>query len=566
VHLEALARVAGATAERATRAGAALATSAEAALATSAEAALATWAEAAPATWAGAAPATSAAGGEGNAGGGCQQPSDCPDTGSECVSRACHAGECGTEAVAAGTPVGDQVPGDCALVVCDGAGGLALEDADDPASDLDPCTDDVCEPGGATAHPPAAAGAPCGVGLSCDGAGSCVGCVVPSDCGPDPSCSSRTCVGDTCGLEPSPQGTPAAAQTPGDCQEVLCDGAGGVTSVATDDDLPPDTACATGVCTQGTPSHAPLPDTTPCPNGGQCVAGLCVTPCAVPSIDGSLGSSLGGVAAGSTTGQSSDYASTACQANTNGPDVAFEWVPPSDGCFQLDTDGSTFDTVLSVRRCSDGAEVACDDDSGIGAQSKATLFGAQTSETYVIVVDGFGSTNGSFMLAIAPVPCSLPPTEHIVGCPPGLCALALGAGPHGGDLYTYVLPGSAHPDVDDVAGSVCASYGNGHDLVLELDASGYSSFSVSTCAGNAGDSSISAYAAAPPAGALLGCNADANGAPSFCSKLGNPSVPGGTAEPLALTTSELFVVVDEFAHENYWNGVSTRTIVVELVP
>lgn len=509
-------------------------------------------------------------GGAGNTGGGggepCQQPGDCPDTGSECVSRTCSAGSCGTEPVAAGTPLGEQVPGDCLLAVCDGAGGVDHADADDPASDLDPCTDDVCEPGGATAHPPALAGTACGEGLQCDGAGACVGCVLPSDCGPDPNCSSRTCEAATCGLEALPQGAPAAKQTPGDCQEALCDGAGGVTMAPLDDDVPLDTACATGLCALGSPGYAPLPDGSPCPNGGSCTAGVCVTPCAAPSIDQDLGSALGSVAAGSTAGAGNEYPSTSCQANTNGPELAFAWKPPSDGCYQLDTDGSAFDTVLSVRRCSDGAEVACDDDDGIGSQSKATLFGAQAAESYVVVVDGFGSLQGDFMLEIVQVPCALPPTEQIVGCPQQLCAMAPGAGPHGGDLYTYVIPGSAHPELDDLGGSVCASYGNGHDLVLSLDASGYTSFSVSTCSGGGGDSSLAAYDAAPPGGQLLGCNADANGAPSFCSKLGDPASPGGVAEPVALTTSELFVVVDEFAHEGYWNGTSTRTIVVELVP
>jgi hypothetical protein len=506
---------------------------------------------------------------------GCNAPADCGTDG-PCVTFTCVANTCGSTFQPEGTVVGAGTAGDCRDDVCDAvgnvvaAGGVNLLDA--PAPDAVDCTVELCD--AISTNPssePAAEGTSCDDdgGFVCNDSGMCVDCVAPSDCGVDTECAVQTCVANTCGVTFTPSGTPLAAQTLGDCLEAQCDGAGGTTDAILDTDEPLDTACTTGLCTLGVPSNPPVTDGTECGFGGTCTAGVCGGVCAVPVIDQDLGSATGNaVASGTTVGAGNDYASAACQSSAGSADLAFYWEPPADGCYSISTEGSAIgDTVLSVRRCTDNGSEACDDDGGTGNLSQLTI-DVLASESFVIVVDGFGSSNnGNYVLNINPVACPLPPTESITACPAELCTFAAGAGPNGGDTFTYVLPGSAHPTVGDFGNvAACASYGNGRDLLLQLDATGYTNFTVNTCTAGAGDSSVAAYDAAPATGTMLGCNSDALGGPSFCSKLGNPAVSGGSPVATALNGNDLFVVVDEFSSAGYWNGTTTRTIVVELIP
>jgi hypothetical protein len=111
--------------------------------------------------------------------------------------------------------------------------------------------------------------------LVCDGDGNCVACLVPADCpGVDTECSQRTCESNQCGVDHTQAGTPLASQTIGDCHVLQCDGAGGTESVVDDGDADDGNACTTDSCLQGTPTHTPLPDTTPC-SGGECNMGFC---------------------------------------------------------------------------------------------------------------------------------------------------------------------------------------------------------------------------------------------------------------------------------------------------
>ncbi len=136
------------------------------------------------------------AGGNGGAGGGpeCSVPTDCPDTGNECVARTCDAGVCGTMPVAADTPIAAQTAGDCKVVVCDGA-GATMSNADDADVEIDAkaCTDDTCS-AGQPVHTPVMEGTACmdGGGKVCDDIGQCVECVTGADC------MSGVCQGNAC--------------------------------------------------------------------------------------------------------------------------------------------------------------------------------------------------------------------------------------------------------------------------------------------------------------------------------------------------------------------------------
>ena len=91
----------------------------------------------------------------------------------------------------------------------------------------------------------------------------------------------------------------------------------------------------------------------------------------------------------STAAESDDFPAT-CMAGSGGRDVAFEFTAPEAGRYDFTTSGSSFDTVLSVRRGCDGAELGCNDDARPGMDTTSALgVDLEACETVVVVVDGF---------------------------------------------------------------------------------------------------------------------------------------------------------------------------------
>ena len=122
--------------------------------------------------------------GAGGAGGGpieCIWDYDCGEA-SECMWFDCNDNWlCDTIYADVGTPVADQVSGDCKTKVCDGAGSIVEVVAADVPSDGEYCTQDSCD-NGVPVHKPAADGLNCTGGLCL--AGMCtawapVVCVTP---------------------------------------------------------------------------------------------------------------------------------------------------------------------------------------------------------------------------------------------------------------------------------------------------------------------------------------------------------------------------------------------------
>jgi hypothetical protein len=169
-----------------------------------------------------------------------------------------------------------------------------------------------------------------------------VGLLVETTCAPD-------CAGRTCGPDPA-CGTP-------------CGGCG------------PRFACTeAGSC-------APLGD-------------------ACPSAD--LGSALGSaVVSGVTAGASAFF--SRCGGEL-GADSGFSWTAPSDGRYSFSTEGSTFDTILSIRRdgCS-GTEIVCNDDTL--DLSSSVVVDLEAGDPVTAIVDGFDGATGVFSLGIHPVTC-----------------------------------------------------------------------------------------------------------------------------------------------------------------
>ncbi len=254
--------------------------------------------------------ATGGAGGEGGTGGTggttsmaeCAVAEDCPDTGNECLERACVDQTCTPSPVADGTAVASQTTGDCQVMVCDGA-GATKSDADDADLPVDgqECTGDVCT-AGVPSNPPVTEGTACGAGgaLFCDAAGACVGCLTDDQCGAPTDCATPVCNAGTCETTFADPSTPTPTQTDGDCLEVQCDGIGGTKIVNDDADILDDgNQCTSDVCDNGAATHPNQPSGTTCSDGGikcdgsgacvecltggDCMSGVCTSQvCAAP--------------------------------------------------------------------------------------------------------------------------------------------------------------------------------------------------------------------------------------------------------------------------------------------
>jgi hypothetical protein len=93
-----------------------------------------------------------------------------------------------------------------------------------------------------------------------------------------------------------------------------------------------------------------------------------------------------------------------CGTEGGAPEYIYTWTAPADGNYQIDTNGSAFDTVLHVydgANC-DAALIECDDDDGDGNQSLMTL-ALTAGQQITIVVDGWNANSGAFEMNITGV-------------------------------------------------------------------------------------------------------------------------------------------------------------------
>lgn len=245
----------------------------------------------------------------------CVAATDCPASTDDCKQAACVQSKCTLAPKASGTKIPKQSPGDCKDAVCDGKGSVtsAVNAADVPPDDQDPCTLDTCSAAGVP-YPPAPQGTTCGASV-CDGkgdcgmcqpgaklcsgasavktcngngtfdppvacagstpfcaGGACVECTDATQCAvPSNPCLDRACNANKCGTTPRAAGYKIATQVVGDCQDVVCDGNGAQTSQATDQDPPPDdfNPCTQNTCAGGKP-YPPESINTPCGSRAVC--------------------------------------------------------------------------------------------------------------------------------------------------------------------------------------------------------------------------------------------------------------------------------------------------------
>ncbi|MEC8278297.1 MAG: hypothetical protein VX026_11300, partial [Myxococcota bacterium] len=96
---------------------------------------------------------------------------------------------------------------------------------------------------------------------------------------------------------------------------------------------------------------------------------------------------------------STDQTQGTC-GSSGGLDFNFLWTAPDDGCLELDTQGSTYDTTLYVMDQCNGSVLVCNDDS-FGVQSYLSL-DVVAGEDYTLVVDGYSSfSTGDYIMNLA---------------------------------------------------------------------------------------------------------------------------------------------------------------------
>lgn len=115
--------------------------------------------------------------------------------------------------------------------------------------------------------------------------------------------------------------------------------------------------------------------------------------------NGDLGNTVPQTFMGSTATVDNTFFGT-CGGNSANDD-ALTFTAPAAGLYQIDTEGSSFDTVLYVLNgdCS-GSQIGCSDDSSGGTHSRVNV-NLAAGQQIVIIVDGTGVASGDYVVNIA---------------------------------------------------------------------------------------------------------------------------------------------------------------------
>jgi hypothetical protein len=113
---------------------------------------------------------------------------------------------------------------------------------------------------------------------------------------------------------------------------------------------------------------------------------------------------------GATCGFVQNYSD--CVYNAGAPDVVYAYTPVANGAINVSLCGSGYDTALWIWAGSIGNTVGCNDDF-CGLQSEIDQINITAGVTYYVVISGYSTACGSYILNVTPVqPCD-------VVCPAG---------------------------------------------------------------------------------------------------------------------------------------------------
>lgn len=108
-----------------------------------------------------------------------------------------------------------------------------------------------------------------------------------------------------------------------------------------------------------------------------------------------------GTYSGTTVGATAD-GTASCVAPSTTPDIWYRFRSDCSGALTLDTAGSSFDTILSVRSGCPGAELACNDDVQPGTLYSYLTVTVQPGADYYIRVSGYAGATGAVVLHVNP--------------------------------------------------------------------------------------------------------------------------------------------------------------------
>jgi hypothetical protein len=276
--------------------------------------------------------------------------------------------------------------------------------------------------------------------------------------------------------------------------------------------------CASGSCTWGACCAAAEDCANTCDddcdtvvNNGCCTVGDDCD-CPAPVRPG------GGRHTGTTVGMTGDFTTPSC-GGSGSPDVVYALTLTESQLVLIDTNGSSFDTVLSLwsgATCP-GTMLTCDDDSGEGARS--FLMRTIGAGTYYIVVDGYGAADaGAYNLNVA------------IGSGDSCTAPRQMGGP---GIYSSSTCGYN----DNFRATSCGSTAPGEDIVYRLELTEPHTVVFDMCRGTTAFDSILYVRSSPCAtGTQIGCNDDSTTCPASLSYLRLP-----------LAAGTYFVIVDGYS-------------------
>jgi hypothetical protein len=225
-------------------------------------------------------------------------------------------------------------------------------------------------------------------------------------------------------------------------------------------------------------------------------------------INYNIGTSITGVNAGAGV-----EGSATCGSSNSTPDVWYRIVGTCGGLLNINTCGSSFDTVLSIHSACPGTtanQVACNDDgfiAGCGIRDSNITFTATSGATYYVRVSGFSGNTGVFRLNSAYVTagsddCDLAPTITDGSYTVGNCGATTDGPQENGCSFC------------------CGDAQVNNDLWFRYVASQCGTVTVTTCGNTGFDTKLAAYNGGCPFGddTAIACNDDAG-----CSPLGTLS-------------------------------------------
>lgn len=115
---------------------------------------------------------------------------------------------------------------------------------------------------------------------------------------------------------------------------------------------------------------------------------------------------------GNTCSFANDF-SPPCVPST-APDVFYAFRPIVDMCVDISLCNSSYDTEIVLYANNSSTVVACQDDSDCGLQSHLANVALVAGNTYYIMIDGFGSACGDYVLEVT----ECPPPAVCDPCPP----------------------------------------------------------------------------------------------------------------------------------------------------